>query len=724
MASSGRLPLLDQWIRALPTSTVRENARLSLLLGETACVRGNWEEAREALERARRYFDRKGDTRMEAIAYSKLSTLANNMGDVTLCAELAEEGLRLAPLDDIRTRIRLRGNLAVTTTWLESLDKAVHECRRVIVESTAAGLEHYAAIAYHNLGVIMRYAGHLTESRDYLERAARYWDASTANPFADNNELVQVLLLLDEPGRAAAVVERALAQTKPWPRPAAEAAYGAACLMVYEGRFREAIHTLQPLLLERRGHLGAGFEYITSQLIECLYIEGGSADEMIRLSRELENGARDPRLAPATLVALALAAHRLGDCRDHCTRARQVLDAWSANGSILVGLVGRLPLELVGLEHRATSAGFRNLTAVACDLIDCGIGRAMRWWLRRLGPHAAAMLRAVRDPAFLVKFVDTDPDYWITIAADLVTGLRGEGRHALLGAIEQSASRTTATALRHVDGSDALDLRRRLVNRFAEPVFIRSFGPMTVHKGSWTAQGAIVARKRIRLLLGLLVASQESGLTRDAVLDTLWPDADPAAAVNSLNQTVFQLRRLLDAGYKEGESPQYVRSNTESVQLNPDLVFTDVQRFRTVCTRLHEPTASQNRSALAEEAVALVRGEFLSDLRYEDWAAAAQLRLHSEVRDSLLPVANDAVPGIPHDVQIRAGLALVMLDPFDEEAHVAVARAFANTGRRAQARDFLTRYTKRLRDELSEDPSENVRLVAALVGAGLESTFA
>ena len=39
------------------------------------------------------------------------------------------------------------------------------------------------------------------------------------------------------------------------------------------------------------------------------------------------------------------------------------------------------------------------------------------------------------------------------------------------------------------------------------------------------------------------------------VLDTMWPDSDPAAAVNSLNQTVFQLRRAIDPDYRDGESP-------------------------------------------------------------------------------------------------------------------------------------------------------------------------
>ncbi|HEX6138843.1 MAG TPA: hypothetical protein VF013_00075, partial [Candidatus Limnocylindria bacterium] len=195
MLSTGRLPLVDEWLAQLPARALRENARLSLLSGEIQGVRGNWDEALSALRRARAFFSRKGDRRMEALACSKLSTCFNNIGDVARCAETAEEGLSLVPDDAFSTHIRLRGNVATTTTWLSSLYEAERECKRLAVESAARGYEQFVAVAYHNLGVMTRYAGRLEESEGYLERAARYWDASPTNPFADNAEYVQTLLL-------------------------------------------------------------------------------------------------------------------------------------------------------------------------------------------------------------------------------------------------------------------------------------------------------------------------------------------------------------------------------------------------------------------------------------------------------------------------------------------------------------------------------------------------
>jgi DNA-binding SARP family transcriptional activator/tetratricopeptide (TPR) repeat protein len=722
LASTGRLPLLDEWIRELPRRTVAENARLSLLLGETACIRGDWQVAIAALERGRQFFARKGDRRMEALACSKLSTVYNNLGDVSLCADLAEEGLRLAPEDDLRTRIRLRGNLAVTTTWLQSLDRAIHECMRVVVESTTAGFEQYTAIAYHNLGVILRYAGRLDESLDYLERAARYWDASPTNPFADNSELVQVLLMRGEVGRAAAVAESACARTRPWPKPSSEALYGRAYVLLHKGNFRQAVEILRPLLVEHRESLGSGLEKITSLLVECLYLDGSGSEELAYLLGDLEQQQGDPRLAPITGVAIALASHRIGKCSGQCATASELLARWAANGSTLIALLGAIPIGLLLVEHRATASGMRQLAAHASDAVRLGIAPHVRWWLRRLAPHCGAMLRATRDVSFLTDLIDSDPEFWAAAAADQMPALKLDSRSAVLAAMERNANRDTHAALRNIDGADVMEVRRRLTNRFAEPVFVRAFGPMALHRGNWDSPGRVVARKRIRLLLGLLVASQESGLTRDQVLDTLWPDADPSAAVNSLNQTVFQLRRLIDEGYREGESPQYVFSTAEGVQLNADLVTTDLAEFRVVSSLLRKPEDSHSRAATASRLVDLVRGEFLSDLKYEDWAASAQVRVHAAVRAELLPIAQGLVSGVPSETQLLAGHSLTMLDPFDEPAHVAVAKAFANTGRRSQARDFLRRYTRRLQEELDEEPSQDLRLVATLVGADLKST--
>jgi DNA-binding SARP family transcriptional activator len=265
------------------------------------------------------------------------------------------------------------------------------------------------------------------------------------------------------------------------------------------------------------------------------------------------------------------------------------------------------------------------------------------------------------------------------------------------------------------------ELRRRLADRFAPPVFVRSFGPLTLHVGDWDAPGSVVTRRRVRLLLGLLVAARDATLARDQILDTLWPDADPAAALNSLNQSVFQLRRIFDAGYREGHSPQYVISTPDSVKLNPDLVWTDLRALRSLSRDLTQAKNTDARTALGRQLLDLVRGEFLADLRYEDWVVAKQMSVHADVRTVLLPLAEGRMPELGEDGAAAAGRVLMQLDPYDEAAHVAMVRSIARSGKRQQARVLLTEFATRMHVELDEQPSDRIRQVAGVVGLDLSS---
>jgi LuxR family maltose regulon positive regulatory protein len=214
VVSSGRLGLVDEWLRQLPHETIKQNARLNLLYGEACGIRGEWESALEALNRARDYFSRKGDRRFEALACLKLSTVYSNFGDAERAADVAEAGVVLVPPDAISTRLRLEGNVAITRTWLAGpLDAVVRECQRIAVESAARGLEHFAAIGYHNAGEMHLRMGDIEKAIRNLEKAARFWSETPTNPFAHNEELTMALVLGGQRDRAAAVANDAIRRT-------------------------------------------------------------------------------------------------------------------------------------------------------------------------------------------------------------------------------------------------------------------------------------------------------------------------------------------------------------------------------------------------------------------------------------------------------------------------------------------------------------------------------
>jgi DNA-binding SARP family transcriptional activator len=652
---------------------------------------------------------------MEAVACSKLSTVYNNYGDTVESAQLAREGLALAPTDAYATRIRLRGNLAVTATFFESFETTIQECKRVAVESAERGYEQFAAIAHHNLGALLRDAGHLEEGLANLYRAARYWEASPTNPFADSSELVLTLLALGRDDEALSVAESAVVRTRPWPKAFAEARLGLAAVYGYQGRFGEAVEVLRDLA-DRGDVLGSAREKALALFAECVYLGGGSVDELVAIEQRLGRDALDPRLALTTAVGKALIAHRRGKCKTACREAFDALGRWRQMGARHAADRAELPLAVLRIDHDVD----RGLAAVAAATEQFPtLDGTAKWWLRRISNHTSQALIVLGGPALLIRLIKSDPEYWMPHGVAAVPLLSGAQRQELLEAIQDSAEPEAIPLLRNLDGADVQEVRRVLIQRGAPRVFIRSFGALAIHRGSWSSPPSIIGRRRIRLLLGLLVANYDGGLTRDQAIDVLWPDADPASAINSLNQSVFQLRRLIEPSYREGESAQYIISNVDAVQLNRELVVTDLAVLRQLRAELRSPASLAHRTEMIHQLVDLIRGEYLADLKYEDWVSQAQMSVHSEVRATLLPVALGEVLAGGDEWAFKAGCALVSLDAYDEEAHIAMVRHLSASGRRSQARTLAHGFAERLRTELDEEPSQELILAARIAGETL-----
>jgi DNA-binding SARP family transcriptional activator len=286
-----------------------------------------------------------------------------------------------------------------------------------------------------------------------------------------------------------------------------------------------------------------------------------------------------------------------------------------------------------------------------------------------------------------------------------------------LDSLSHLANKSTVDALGGIEGHDVAELRRRLRTTQASRLFLRTFGRMSLHRAGWNGPPITVDKKRVRMLLALLAARAHTDLSRDLCVEILWPGADADAAINNLNQTVFQLRRIIDPDYRGGDSPEYVTSTAEQVSLNSELIHTDLAELRRLPLKMNGADWNQRQKA-ARQAVSLVRGEFLADLIYEDWSSTQQVRIHSEVRDLLLPIALASPGEFEPDVSVQAASALLMLDPWDERAVVAMADGLARSGRRVAARKFITDFAAKYERELDEQPSEEFKHAASALGSG------
>jgi len=137
-----------------------------------------------------------------------------------------------------------------------------------------------------------------------------------------------------------------------------------------------------------------------------------------------------------------------------------------------------------------------------------------------------------------------------------------------------------------------------------------SIGRMTEHLASGAPltpidvppaplSGAALQRRPLALL-ALLATAGDRGRSRDDVLLHLWPDSTPARARNILKQTLYALRRDLQA-------PDLLIVHGDCLRLNPIVVTSDVSELEAALDR-----------GETERALAFYRGPFLDGISLGD----------------------------------------------------------------------------------------------------------
>lgn len=214
-------------------------------------------------------------------------------------------------------------------------------------------------------------------------------------------------------------------------------------------------------------------------------------------------------------------------------------------------------------------------------------------------------------------------------------------------------------------------------------VAIRLLGPLEVHHDGLPVDAPELHRTRVRELLCLLVV--ERTVSRDRVLDLLWPDLDPTKGRANLRVTLRHLQRVLEPGRVQGASPYFVRGDAQQLQLadvpglEVDVWEADAALSRAEAARRQGESAGRIEHLRA--AVARWRGRPLADLdrvgELDHVARAVEARLvEAAVTLGELELVGGATPAAASLAQLVLGS-----DPYLERAHrLAIAAHF-------QARD-------------------------------------
>ena len=253
----------------------------------------------------------------------------------------------------------------------------------------------------------------------------------------------------------------------------------------------------------------------------------------------------------------------------------------------------------------------------------------------------------------------------------------------------------------YLRGSRAIGLGRGLSRRTASTLLIHDLGP-----GSFEVAGRSVQltsiRRRAASLLAVLLTRPRATATREQVLDMLWPDLDPDAALNSLNQTLYFLRRDIAPDYDDDFSVNYIRLEGDLIWLDREMSTVDsVQFVDSASSAIGTRPVDIDRVA---QAVRSYHGRFLPEFEYEDWSSAWRERLHGSFLHLVHVALVELADNRRHTEAIDLAHHALAVDPSSAELERALIWLYSSVGASTAAAEQYQHYAQTIRDELGADP--------------------
>jgi LuxR family maltose regulon positive regulatory protein len=242
-------------------------------------------------------------------------------------------------------------------------------------------------------------------------------------------------------------------------------------------------------------------------------------------------------------------------------------------------------------------------------------------------------------------------------------------------------------------------LGKGLARRLAPSVLIEDQGRVEIRVGSMVIAGTDLRRKVLAMLCYLLTRSKFAA-TRDEVVDALWPEMAPEVAANSLNQTVYFLRRVFEPNYKEDLSAGYVHHDSDVLWLDQQLIRSRSQQCRNMIDALGPDPSPADLERLSET----YSGRFALDFSYDEWSVPFREALHVAYLQVVERAVNRDIETGHFERGIRLARRALDIDPDLENLELSLLRLYRVTGAHSAAAEQYAHYAAYLREELGVEP--------------------
>lgn len=247
---------------------------------------------------------------------------------------------------------------------------------------------------------------------------------------------------------------------------------------------------------------------------------------------------------------------------------------------------------------------------------------------------------------------------------------------------------------------DVLDRRRRKADAAAPRTLrVRCFGQFHCHAGEETAP---IRWRTVKAeeMFALFVHYRGAPVSREIVIDTLWPEAEPQKAPNLFRVTCTYLRNALaERGFENMLSRE-----RDSYRVDMSRLKCDAAAF---ITGMNAALKSDDIQRL-ERTAALYAGPYLATKPYE-WAAKARTAMENGYKQLQYRLAELYTGRAQPDKAADALQRVLAQDPCEEDAIARLIELKLGEGDAVSAARIYRRYESELRAAFDLQPSEKLK---------------
>jgi len=206
---------------------------------------------------------------------------------------------------------------------------------------------------------------------------------------------------------------------------------------------------------------------------------------------------------------------------------------------------------------------------------------------------------------------------------------------------------------------------------------------------------------KAKSVLKYLIAQQRRPVSKDVLMEALWPGCEPSLANNNLKMAVHSLRQTLNAAQDTEEDFPWVLFQDGNYLINPEVdSWMDVEQFEyhwQAGRQLEREGKQAEAIRELQAAEALYQGDYLEDDLYEDWTWLRREALKD------IYLADDSIQNEDYEGCAVCCQKILGKDPCREDAYRRLMCCYSRLGQRNRAIAWYHLCQKTIKAELDVD---------------------